>query len=78
MNPKEPISTFLLFSEPSFLEGYSRAFDLGNTLTYYNYSETDQRADFDAFYRDWLAVGSDIHFALKKHGELTETSRLTR
>lgn len=61
--------TTFLFSNPSFLEGLSRAIDLGATLDEYNSSLTPDQADLIAIRNDWEAIGEDILFALRNEGQ---------
>lgn len=56
-------STFL-FARPSFWEGAGRAMDLGNTLSEYNFSATEEEADAIAFACDWRQVAEDIWRAI--------------
>ena len=52
-----------LFARPSFLEGWARVFDVGDTLTEYNRSLTPEQADYLAMRADWMAVGDDLRAA---------------
>jgi hypothetical protein len=52
--------TGFLYAHSSFIEGYARILDLGDTLTEYNRSETPQQADYYAMFADWRAVGQDM------------------
>ncbi len=52
--------TFFLFAVPNFVGGVARAIDLGNTLTVYNNSLTEEEADENAIRSDWKAVGDDL------------------
>ena len=54
----------LLYAIPSFAEGVARALDIGDTLTEYNYSETEDVADARALRSDWRAVGDDMRQAV--------------
>lgn len=56
--------TYMLFARPSFIEGVSRIFDLGGTLSEYNSSPSGKEADFNALQSDWYAVGDDIRTAI--------------
>ncbi|MCL4549777.1 MAG: hypothetical protein M1495_14540 [Bacteroidetes bacterium] len=62
--------TFLLFAEPSFIEGMSRVLDLGNTLREYNESLSPKEADSQAIFADWSAIGRDIHDAILEISKL--------
>jgi hypothetical protein len=57
----------MLFARPSFIEGMARVLDMGGTLDSYNYSETDEQADFLALFADWHSVGKDIETAWKAY-----------
>lgn len=61
-----------LFAEPSFIEGMSRAHDLGAMLQVYNYSDSVQGADFKALANDWRAVGDDISSVMKKYDRIVK------
>ena len=65
-----------LFAEPSFVEGVSRIFDLGNTLQQYNVSKSEEEADFEALRDDWRAVGNDLKSSIKTYEqqELTKSA----
>lgn len=53
-----------LFATPSFIGGIAAVFDLGSTLTNYNFSNTPEEADFKALRSDWVTVGTDIREAV--------------
>jgi hypothetical protein len=55
-------SLFLL-EGPSFLEGMSRALDLGDTGTDYNSSPNGAQADHAASWADWEMIASDLRSA---------------
>ena len=57
----------LLYATPSFLEGFARALDIGNTFTQYNTSENAREADFLALRSDWRAIGEDFENALAEY-----------
>lgn len=57
----------LLYATPSFLEGFVRALDIGNTFTQYNTSENAREADFLALRSDWRAIGEDFENALVEY-----------
>lgn len=59
----------LLYAVPSFWEGLVRAIDIGNTLTEYNFSESDPAADLRALRADWKAIGSDLALAAQQFPE---------
>ena len=46
----------LLFATPSYLEGFARVLDLGDTFTEYNTSPDAAEADFLALRSDWRAI----------------------
>lgn len=56
--------TFYLFTEPSFVEGFARIIDIGDTLSVYNYSNTEEESDSLAIKNDWLQVGQDLSKAI--------------
>lgn len=62
--------TFLLFADPSFIEGAARNIDLGYTLDEYNGSSTESEADYIAIKNDWIAIGKDYLDVIKKHDNL--------
>jgi hypothetical protein len=55
----------ILFARPSFLEGAARAFDLANTMSEYNRSETEELADSRALFADWRLIGDEIRQAME-------------
>lgn len=57
----------LLFATPSYLEGFARVLDLGDTFTDYNTSPDAAEADFLALRSDWRAVGEDFDTALAQY-----------
>lgn len=58
--------TDFLFARPSFLEGWARLFDFGDTLTEFNRSPTP---DACALRQDWLVVGDAIRRAMTQFAE---------
>lgn len=58
--------TSMLYATPGFLSGLSTVLDLGSTLTVYNESDSAELADHRAILSDWIVVGEDIAYALKK------------
>lgn len=54
----------LLFTTPSFWEGFARSLDAGGVMTEFNSSLTPQQADELAIGSDWSAVGADLWEAL--------------
>ncbi len=61
-----------LFAHPSFIEGWARMLDFGNTLNEYNNAPNGNIADNVATYLDWVAVGSYIRNAMVEYGEETQ------
>lgn len=61
--------TFRLRKTPlTFLEGFSAILDIdGELIVKYNVDDTEQEADFYSLLSDWMAVGSDMYFALNQH-----------
>lgn len=51
----------LLYSQPSFGEGFARVLDIGGTFDAYSVSPTPNDADELALASDWYAVGADLH-----------------
>ena len=49
-----------LFARPSFIEGFARVLDFGDTLTEFNQSVTGEQADLIALTMDWQALGFDL------------------
>lgn len=66
------MSSYFLFSSPSFWGGMARVLDLGSTLKEFNYSSSPTRADYLALKSDWSAVGSDVWTALSRHQKASE------
>ncbi len=63
------MNKYYLFDDPSFLEGCSRALDLGGTFDSYNVSTTPEEADNIALASDWKAVGNDLRTTLNNAKE---------
>jgi len=59
-------SRFTLYAHPTFWEGVSRLVDFGGLLKDYNYSSSDQEADYRALLSDWEAIGDDLLSAYRK------------
>jgi len=60
----------LLFTEPSFLEGFARSMDIGGLMTEFNPSLDAAQADCLAILSDWRAVGADIVSAANSFAKL--------
>jgi hypothetical protein len=54
----------LLYSQPSYLEGFARVLDVGDTFGDYNYARSGAEADHLALVSDWYAVGADLYRAI--------------
>ena len=65
MRQLEAFQGMSLFAVPSFLNGFSRALDLGGTLDVYNEEESEEKADSRALASDWKQVGEDIYEAME-------------
>ena len=63
--------TDYLFAKPTFLEGAARLFDFAGALQQFNYSDSEEMADFIAVSNDWKTVGCDIQVAVNKFKDLT-------
>jgi hypothetical protein len=57
----------LLYATPSFLEGFARVLDIGDTFTTYNTFADAREADFLALRSDWRAIGEDFDNALVEY-----------
>ena len=60
----------LLFTEPSYLEGFARSIDIGGTMTEFNSGLTPEQADNLALWADWRAVGADMLGAMNSFANL--------
>lgn len=69
------LSSGMLFARPSFTEGVARIVDFGTTLQDYNTSKTGNEADFRALKNDWMIVGQDLKYAIKKHEQNVAESK---
>ena len=49
-----------LYSPPSYLSGFARLLDFGNTYDHYNRAITANQADTVGILWDWAAVASDM------------------
>ncbi len=63
-----------LFARPSFVEGISRALDMGGTLQEYNSSISPEQADSLALGADWRVVGQDLLNAMEHLAEENKIS----
>lgn len=63
---------YVLYSQPSFLEGMARLVDFAGSLNNYNISRTPEEADGRAILSDWEAVGFDLLTAKEKLVEEVE------
>lgn len=64
----------LLRQMPSFVEGVASLMDFSGPQDKYKYSKTDTEADCNAIRGDWMAIGHDMHEAIKSYveeGEIT-------
>ena len=68
---KQTINSSGLFNYPSFQKGLSRVFDLFGNIDIYNYSDSDDEADYNALKSDWKLVGCDIKNAIKNYGSIS-------
>lgn len=56
-----------LFAPPSFLSGMGSVLDLFGNLDGYNFSRTEEEADWKAIYSDYRMVGQDIEAAMRAY-----------
>jgi hypothetical protein len=68
-DPNDVRSTFL-FTEPSFLTGAGRIFDLWGGFDIYYISRSPAEADLRALYADWRVIGQDFRDVM--HTEAAE------
>ena len=68
-------SSDFLFANPSFLEGWARLFDFGDTLNEYNSSLSPKMADGIAMWLDWGVTGTDIAQAIANFAEESQSER---
>lgn len=59
----------ILFTKPSFLEGFSRVVDIGSTINEYRIGRIPAEADEVALRSDWSAVGDSICSAFINYGD---------
>ncbi|MBC7836591.1 hypothetical protein H7X87_02325 [Acetobacteraceae bacterium] len=71
-------TTFRLFRKKrrDFLDGYTAILDFSPLKEKYNSDSTDEVADTNSLFADWLAVGSDITTATKEF-EILEAANIT-
>ena len=53
-----------LYSAPSYLSGFARLLDFGNTYDHYNRTPSPNQADALGVLWDWAAVASDMRKAI--------------
>jgi hypothetical protein len=63
------VKSGFLYSEPSFLSGGARAFDLFGLYDQYNQSTSPEEADTRAIASDWIIVGQDLESAMEELDE---------
>ncbi|MGB1287071.1 MAG: hypothetical protein ACPG7F_11100 [Aggregatilineales bacterium] len=56
-----------LFAKPSFLTGVARLIDVFGKMNTYNTSATEEQADYNALYSDWLAVGDAMTAGIEEY-----------
>ena len=61
---------FQLYAEPSFIQGMGTLFDVSGSLLEYNYSRSENEADFKAMASDWRTVGQDLKRAILAYRQL--------
>ncbi len=61
------MSGYLLFANPSFIEGIARVLDLGSTMNDYNSFPLPEQADYYALKSDWEAIGTDLKNAMAQY-----------
>lgn len=61
----------LLYTDPSFLRGMASVFDLGGTLSNFNYSLTPWQADYFALLADHRAIVADANMRTPRLGDFT-------
>ncbi|MDQ3019946.1 MAG: hypothetical protein M3R36_05160 [Bacteroidota bacterium] len=59
--------TFILFSIPSFWQGFGRGIDLGCTMDEFNDSKNEEEADYKALKGDWEMIGLDLEKAIENY-----------
>ncbi len=64
-----------LYTEPSFIKGIARTFDLFGWLDEYNYRPTGKEADEAALKRDWRMIGMDILHAIQFYDKITPSEK---
>ena len=64
-----------LFPTPTIWTGIGSLMDICGVLNTYNAAPSGAKADYDALYSDWLAVGDDIAAAIKMQKEMIESER---
>jgi len=64
----DSLSTYL-FPIPSFINGFAHAIDLGSNLNTFNFSLSEQMADYKAILSDWTMVGNDLENAIEIYSE---------
>jgi hypothetical protein len=57
------VKSGFLYSDPSFLSGFARTFDLYGLYDSYNQSNSPLEADARALASDWIIVGQDLQEA---------------
>ena len=66
---REPyrMSSDFLFAPLTFLSGLGSVLDLSENLNRYNFSHTEDEADWKAIYSDYRMIGQDIEEAMREY-----------
>jgi hypothetical protein len=59
MYRKKPVTNFLC-PKPSFILGLATVLNVRGSFFEFNYSDSEEEADFNALKSDWAMVGQDI------------------
>ena len=59
--------TFRLFTEPSFIEGFTSILNFKKLMATYHTDQTPLLADTNSIKADWHAIGDDMQIAFNKY-----------
>ncbi|MCX6233912.1 MAG: hypothetical protein NT175_04195 [Bacteroidetes bacterium] len=71
MYKKERFRTDFLFPAPSFFKGLASIFNVPGNYYDFNYSQSNEEADYKALKTDWSIIGQDIRNAVDNMGQQT-------
>ncbi len=60
MNRQQYLQNLRLVTRPNFFKGAGSVFNLSGIYYMFNYTKSEEEADYRALRSDWVAVGRDL------------------